>query len=159
MSRREVSGRRRLSVPEVLQSSLMDCGPAALKAVLEGFGIQVGYDALRERCQTDVDGTSIDALAELSRECGLMCHRVLMPMDHLLLPEARSLPAIVTVRSSGGAFHFVVVWRRWGSFVQIMDPSSGRKWRSGQQLLGEMPVFTLPVSTAHFRRWARSAPA
>ena len=52
----------RLLVPEVLQTSAMDCGPAALKALLDGFGLPVSYGRLREICQTDVDGTSIDTL-------------------------------------------------------------------------------------------------
>ena len=56
------SPRRRLLVPEVVQTSAMDCGPACLKALLEGFGITVSYGRLREACQTDVDGTSIDTL-------------------------------------------------------------------------------------------------
>jgi len=29
--------------PEVVQTSAMDCGPAALKSVLEGFSIPVSY--------------------------------------------------------------------------------------------------------------------
>ena len=37
----------RLIVPEVVQTSAMDCGPAALKCLLEGFGISVGYGRLR----------------------------------------------------------------------------------------------------------------
>ena len=32
---------RRWLVPEVVQTSAMDCGPASLKALLEGFGIPV----------------------------------------------------------------------------------------------------------------------
>jgi len=32
----------RFVVPEVVQTSAMDCGPAALKCLLEGFGISVG---------------------------------------------------------------------------------------------------------------------
>ena len=47
---------RRWLVPEVVQSSGMDCGPASLKALLEGFGISASYGRLREACQTDVDG-------------------------------------------------------------------------------------------------------
>ena len=31
--------RRRLLVPEVVQTSAMDCGPAALTCLLEGFGM------------------------------------------------------------------------------------------------------------------------
>ena len=34
--------RRRL-VPEVVQTSAMDCGPAVLKCLLEGFGIAVSW--------------------------------------------------------------------------------------------------------------------
>ena len=51
---------QRFLIPEVVQTSAMDCGPAALKAILEGFGIPVSYGRLREACQTDVDGTSIN---------------------------------------------------------------------------------------------------
>jgi ABC-type bacteriocin/lantibiotic exporter with double-glycine peptidase domain len=47
----------RLLVPEVVQTSAMDCGPAALKCLLEGFGIPVSYGRLREACQSDVDGS------------------------------------------------------------------------------------------------------
>ena len=52
--------RRRFFVTEVIQTSAMDCGPASLKALLEGFHIRTSYGRLREACQTDVDGTSID---------------------------------------------------------------------------------------------------
>ena len=33
--------------PEVRQRSALDCGPAALQAVLQGFGVQVEYEKLR----------------------------------------------------------------------------------------------------------------
>ena len=65
------SPRRRLLVPEVVQTSAMDCGPAALKCLLEGFGIAVSYGRLREACQTDVDGTCIDTLEEVAVQLGL----------------------------------------------------------------------------------------
>ena len=48
------SSRRRLIVPEVVQTSVMDCGPASLRCLLEGFDISVSYGRLREACQTDV---------------------------------------------------------------------------------------------------------
>jgi len=38
--------RRRRLVPEVVQTSAMDCGPAALKCLLEGFGIPVSLGAI-----------------------------------------------------------------------------------------------------------------
>jgi ATP-binding cassette subfamily B protein len=84
--------------PEVVQTSAMDCSPAALTCLLEGFGIPVSYGRLREACQTDVDGTSIDTLEEVAVQLGLDAEQVMVPVDHLLLPEANALPAIVVVR-------------------------------------------------------------
>src|SRR5437016_11261599 len=82
--------RRRLIVPEVVQTSAMDCGPASLKCLLEGFGISVSYGRLREACQTDVDGTSIDTMEEVAVQLGLEAEQVMLPVDHLLVPEAHA---------------------------------------------------------------------
>src|SRR5258705_483250 len=41
---------RRLLAPEVVQPSAMDCGPATLKCLLEGFGVPISYGRLREAC-------------------------------------------------------------------------------------------------------------
>ena len=118
---------RRLLAAEVVQTSAMDCGPAALKCLLEGFGIPVSYGCLREACQTDVDGTCIDTIEEAAVQLGLEAEQVMVPVDHLFLPEAAALPAIVVVRLASGFTHFVVVWRRHGRVVQVMDPATGRR--------------------------------
>ena len=110
---------KRWQVPEVVQSSAMDCGPASLKALLEGFGIHASYGRLREACQTSVDGTSIDALEETAIALGLDASQIMAPADHLVLPESAMLPALVVVRLPNGATHFVVVWRRIGGLPQI----------------------------------------
>ncbi len=116
--------RRQLLVPEVVQTSSMDCGPASLKCLLEGFGIPASYGRLREACQTDVDGTSIDTMEEIAIQLGLNAEQVMMPVDHLLLPEANTIPAMVVVRLPNGYNHFVVVWRvHINRFVQVMDPA------------------------------------
>src|ERR1041385_5000535 len=101
---------RRFLVPEVVQTSAMDCGPASLKCLLEGFGIPVSYGRLREACQTDVDGTSIDTMEEVALLLGLDAEQVMVPPGDLLLPESKSLPAIVIVRLANRMTHFVVVW-------------------------------------------------
>ena len=119
---------RRFFVPEVVQTSEMDCGPATLKSLLEGFGISVSYGRLREACQTDVDGTSIDVMEDVAMQLGLEAEQVMVPADHLLLPEAKTLPAIVVVHQPSGLTHFVVVWSYHGPFVQVMDPAMGRRW-------------------------------
>src|SRR6266700_7387328 len=89
---RELPVKRRLFVPEVIQTSAVDCGPASLKCLLEGFGVSVSYGRLREACQTDVDGTSIDTLEQVAGQLGLVAEQVMVPVDHLLLAEAQALP-------------------------------------------------------------------
>ena len=139
---------RKLLVPEVVQTSAMDCGPAALKCLLEGHGIQISYGRLREACQTDVDGTSIDTLEELAVQVGLQAEQAMIPMDHLLLPEAEAFPAILIVRLPSGSPHFVVLWRRVGFLVQLMDPASGRRWTTCRRLLEDVFAHSseIPIS-------------
>src|ERR687887_641903 len=129
---------RRLIVPEVVQTSEMDCGPASLKCLLEGFGIAVSYGRLREACQTDVDGTSIDTMEEVAVRLGLAAEQVVVPVDHVLLDEAHVLPAIAVVCLPNGVTHFVVAWGRVGRFVQVMDPATGRRWPTRRQFLDEL---------------------
>jgi len=148
--------KRRFLIPEVIQSSAMDCGPASLKALLEGFGISASYGRLREACQTDVDGTSIDKLEEAAVQLGLDAAQVMLPVDHLLLDEAEALPALIVVRLPNGATHFVVIWRRHGSWLQVMDPGTGRRWMSVRQMLDEVYVHKQAVPMDAWREWAGS---
>ncbi|MDY0967332.1 MULTISPECIES: cysteine peptidase family C39 domain-containing protein [unclassified Sphingomonas] len=122
-----MSGPRRWLAPEVVQTSSMDCGPAALKCLLEGHGIPVSYGRLREACQTSVDGTSIDTIEAVANHLGLAAEQVLVPDDHVMLAST-TLPAIVVVRHADEATHFVVLWRRVRGWVQVMDPAIGRRW-------------------------------
>jgi ABC-type bacteriocin/lantibiotic exporter with double-glycine peptidase domain len=147
---------RRLIVPEVVQTSAMDCGPASLKCFLEGFGISVSYGRLREACQTDVDGTSLDTMEEVAVQLGLEAEQVMVPVDHLLLPEARALPAIVVVRQPNGLTHFVIVWSCYGHVVQVMDPATGRRWPLDRRLSEELYVHTIQVPAVAWREWVGS---
>jgi ATP-binding cassette subfamily B protein len=147
----------RFWVPEVIQSSLMDCGPAALQAVSQGCGVSVDYDLIRERCCTDVDGTSIYALAKLGNELGLSASQVLVPRDTLLLESARCLPAIVVTETATGVRHFVVVWRIHGPLVQIMDPATGRQFIRRTRFLGRLPDVPVAIEVDRFLSWTRSS--
>ena len=141
-------------VPEAVQTSAMDCGPAALKALLEGYGVRVSYGRLREACQTDVDGTSIDQLEDAAIALGLDACQVMVPLDHVFAPEIENLPAIVVVTHPNGLQHFVVFWRRHGSWVQVMDPAVGRRWISVKQQLKYVYEHTQTVPAEGWREWA-----
>jgi ATP-binding cassette subfamily B protein len=148
--------RRRFIVPEVIQTSAMDCGPACLSSLLSGFGIQASYERLREACQTDVDGTSINTLEEIAGQLGLQSEQIMVPADYLTALDPRPLPAITVITLPSGVTHFVVVWRRAHDFVQIMDPAVGRIWRREQDFLRSLYVHRMTVPIATWREWAGS---
>ncbi|MEM7119295.1 MAG: ATP-binding cassette domain-containing protein [Chloroflexota bacterium] len=144
-------------VPEVVQTSNMDCGPAALKAVLEGFGTAVSYGRLREACQTSVDGTSINTIETVAQQLGLDAQQIMLPSDFLFLQDADALPAIVITRLPNGATHFVVVWSVNRGFVQVMNPGVGRRWLRRQALLDELYLHTHLIPADAWRSWAGSS--
>lgn len=147
--------RRHFYAHEVVQTSAMDCGPAALKSLLEGFGIRAHYGRLREACHTTVDGSSIDTLEDLAGKLGLDATQMMVPVEHVLLREAEALPALVVVRLPSGLTHFVVVWRMLGPWVQVMDPGRGRRWMSKRDLLCDLYVHEMPAPAADFATWTR----
>lgn len=147
---------RRFFIPEAIQTSAMDCGPAALKSLLEGFNISASYGRLREACQTDVDGTSIDTIEETAVALGLEATQTMLPLDHVFEPAADALPAIIVVRQPNGATHFVVAWRRHGSWIQVMDPAVGRRWLHTRHLLNEVYEHSMAVEASAWREFAES---
>jgi ATP-binding cassette subfamily B protein len=148
--------RRRRLVPEVVQTSGMDCGPAALSSLLNGCGIAVSYPRLREACHTDLDGTSIDALERIACQLGFPAEQIMVPADHVLLAESAALPAIAAIRNASGAIHFVVVWRCHGPLVQVMDPARGRLWMRRSDLLHAIYSHSTVVPADAWRAWAGS---
>lgn len=125
-------------VPEVLQTSAMDCGPAALKSLLTGLGLSVNYQRLRDACRTGADGTSIDALEDICTALGLDATQELAPIAEAIEVLKVSAPAVVVVKGPGGSPHFIVVWKIVGPFVQVMDPARGRRWLRADDFLAEL---------------------
>lgn len=151
--------RRSFLAPEVVQTSAMDCGPAALRSLLEGFGIRASYGRLREACQTDVDGTSINTIEDVANLLGLDARQSMLPLDHLFLPDARTLPALMVTRQPNGQTHFLVVWRRNGPLLQLMDPATGRRWIATTSFLRDLYIHGHRLPAAAWRAWAGSPAA
>lgn len=144
------------SVPEVMQVSQMDCGPSCLKSVLQGFNIPVHFGRLREACQTGVDGTSVDTIEELACELGLVAQQVLVPLNQLHLPEANTTPSILISLLPNSLTHFIVVWRSFGPWVQVMDPTHGRHWMRWENLKQKVYLHRTSLEKATWETWAAS---
>ncbi|HKP56517.1 MAG TPA: ATP-binding cassette domain-containing protein [Polyangiales bacterium] len=151
-----MSARPHVIAPEVIQTSATDCGPACMKSVLAGLGLSISYRALREACQTDVSGSSIDTMEELANQLGVEAEQIMLPLDHVFLPEAHALPAIIVTLTPGGRPHFVVLWKRIGPFVQVMNPATGRHWTTVRALSAQLYQHTTQVPAAVWRDWAGS---
>jgi len=135
----------------------MDCGPAALRSLLAGLGRDVSYGRLREACQTDVDGTSINALEAAARALGVDVAQLMLPADHVALVSARAMPAIAVSRLPSGMPHFVVAWRRHGRFVQLMDPGTGRRIVAARGVPDVLYIHEQPVPLAAWANFADAA--
>lgn len=134
-------------VPEVLQVSAMDCGPAALHAAALGFGLPSDIADLRRRCHTDVDGTSIDDLERLALELGFSAEQRLLPAD-MALADAALFPAIAVIRLESGEPHFIVAWRRTSAGIEIMDPAAGTSVLSAEEFGARLWRHETPVDAA-----------
>jgi len=148
--------RRRLFIPEIVQTSDMDCGPASLTCLLNGYGINASYGRLREACHTSIDGTSINVIEEMAVKLGLEAEQVMLPLEHVLFPEAGALPAIAVVRNAQNSTHFVVLWSCRGGLVQVMDPAIGRRWLTPRRLQKWLYTHAMPVPEVRWQEWANS---
>lgn len=140
--------------PEVVQTSDMDCGPACLKSMLQGFNLSVNFGRLRNICQTDVDGTSIDVIEDLAAKLGLPAEQIILPVDYIPLKSADVLPAILVTTLPNRVPHFIVIWRRIGAWVQIMNPGYGRRWIRWSTLMAEVYQHQMEVPGQDWREWA-----
>ncbi len=139
--------------PECLQLSSMDCGVAAVFTLLSGHGVHVNYEALRELCQTGVDGTSIDSLEDLCNELGVEVVQHVVPTDLVGSVMEGRLPLLAIVARGRGIPHFVTVWRRVGPYLQIMDPAGGRSWVHRDDFVRDLFPHPFELNHDDWRCW------
>jgi len=144
-------------VPEVRQRSPLDCGPAALQSVLQGFGVEVEYGKLVDLLEVDSrGGASIDTVEDVANRLGLDAQQVMIPQDHLFLPGGHRGPMIVVATAQGTLKHFLVLWRVSGDRVQVMDPASGlRTWVDQSELRKRLYVHEMAVPATAWKEWSR----
>jgi ABC-type bacteriocin/lantibiotic exporter with double-glycine peptidase domain len=107
-------------IPEIRQMTVMDCGAACLGMVLGYHGRHVTLEDVRKVTGVSRDGTTARALLEAARKFGLRARGVSIDLDRLPYLE----PGTILHWS----FNHYVVFERLGSdFVDVVDPSQGRR--------------------------------
>ena len=94
------------------------CGPKALAYLLTNeFGQPTDWQTLMKECRTDIDGTSMWALAQAARQRGISAVGLEVSRDGLLQQE----PPFIVWNPLG---HYVAVIAREGKW-QVYDPEKG----------------------------------
>jgi hypothetical protein len=135
-SRVAASQTPRLLVPQVLQPSVMDSAPAVLHALLQAYGLPGVLVRLRDALQTSIQIPTLETLRRTAEHMGLKMETQLMPPEHVLMPQGKSLPAVTCIAGANNLPHFILLWSHWGGRVQVMDPHEGRVWTPVNTLQG-----------------------
>ena len=104
----------------VMQDKSNNCGPAALKMVLERHGKVISLRELEKSVSAREGGWSMKALTEIAEQQGIRATGWMLSVEDL---RGRPLPAILFVENR----HFVVVDSvDGGGFCFVRDPALGR---------------------------------
>jgi NHLM bacteriocin system ABC transporter peptidase/ATP-binding protein len=106
--------------PIVIQLEAVECGSAALGAVLAHYGRHVSAEQLRAACGVSRDGSTASGVLRAARRYGLTAKG--MRCEPAALPRL-GLPAILFWEFS----HFVVLERLTDSRARLNDPAVGRR--------------------------------
>jgi ABC-type bacteriocin/lantibiotic exporter with double-glycine peptidase domain len=138
--------KRRFFAPEVIQIGATDCGPAVLKCLASAWGLTLDLERVRQACQTTIDGTSLESIEDTLNAVGIPVRQFMIPQRAFYAVAAAHAPFILTVRSTGDAPHFIVVWSAARGRVQIMDPAIGRVWVTAKELANRIYSMSQPVT-------------
>lgn len=123
-----------MSVIEIKQHDITDCGAACLASISAYYGLSMPIARIRQMASTDRKGTNVLGLITAAEKLGFMTKAVkslrqdgtpnLEPLGKI------PLPAIAHTIVDGRLQHYVVIYKFTDKWVQIMDPSSGKleKW-------------------------------
>ncbi len=129
-------------VPQYYQRQ-MECGPVAMRMVLEYYGVELSTNAIKEEIYTDESvGTRPKDLVEYPKSLGLKVREVYGNIDELARSIADGSPVIVRqwktdeAKSEGTVSHYRVVigYDYDQQMIYMRDPSkSGLSMASFQQ--------------------------
>jgi ATP-binding cassette, subfamily B, bacterial len=116
----------RRRVPELLQMNAVECGAACLAMILGYHGRRTSISEIYKNAGIGRDGLSALSIVQTARRYGLKVRVISLQVNDFRFV---SLPAIVHWQFN----HFLVVEHWSPSFVDVVDPASGRERLSAQE--------------------------
>jgi ATP-binding cassette subfamily B protein len=87
------------------------------------YGIAFDTATLDRECKVDEEGASVDDLEEVAKKYGIDAEQVMIFPEHVLLPAAKQLPAILIVKPPTATLQFWLAWRAAGD--RVRQPRAG----------------------------------
>jgi ATP-binding cassette subfamily B protein len=129
---------------------------AALRAALSAYGLPFDPATLERDCKVDDDGASIDDLEDAAEKYGLDATQLIVPREHVLMADAKLLPAILILDGAEESREFVLAWRIDGDRVEIMSPVDGRKWVDRAEVQRGLYLHEMPVAPEDWQETSAS---
>ncbi|GCF09574.1 peptidase domain-containing ABC transporter [Dictyobacter arantiisoli] len=117
---------RQKKVPVITQMNIVECGAACLAMLLCYYGRKTSVNDIRRQYDIGRDGLSARVIVQAARNYGLRVRAISIQQNDFRFV---TLPAIVHWEFN----HFIVVERWTPQYVDVIDPSSGRKRLTAEQ--------------------------
>lgn len=107
----------------VQQLDETDCGAAALSMVFSYYNCYIPLYELRDKCQTDQNGTSALGLVKAAQNYGFDAQGVELSIENLKEYTDIPLPFIVHVNINSGTLHFITIIELHEDYLLTADPN------------------------------------
>nr|WP_321446166.1 cysteine peptidase family C39 domain-containing protein [uncultured Cohaesibacter sp.] len=125
----------------VLQMEAAECGAACLVMMLSTYGRDITLEEARERCGTSRDGVDAGSIARAAASYNMKVKAVSLEPETL---DSVPLPAIMHWNFD----HFVILEAVNGNKAVILDPATGRRTVSAEELDRSMTGLILAMVPA-----------
>lgn len=112
-----------MKIKFIRQYDETDCAPTCLAMVSRYYGKKIPVYKIRELAKTDKQGTNLYGLIEAGKRIGLHLDGYEIDFQNL---EDFNYPLIAHIINENGYDHFVVIEKKKGDDLFIVDPAKGR---------------------------------
>jgi ABC-type bacteriocin/lantibiotic exporter with double-glycine peptidase domain len=123
--------------PLMSQPDEITCGPTTVAMLLEKYNKHASIEQIKKVARTEIirwkgrpiGGTSPEYVAEALNAFGVSSSMVAATLEKLKFYVSQDRPCIAFVRSGYTTWHYVVVVGYDEEFIEIADPSGGRRYK------------------------------
>lgn len=124
--------------PFILQTGMMECGPACLAMIFKYYGYFNIQPLLSKLTEVSTSGVNLFSMAEVAQQFGFVADAYEMEYEYL---SKIKLPCIAHYKG----IHFIVIYRVTDTHVYIADPAYGKDKLTKEDFLKKWNGIVLTV--------------